>query len=782
MKRIQKAAGKVFQFFVNKTMGISQKMTSADGERSVFPGMPEKIREAAAESCVLLKNNGILPLGPKSRIAVFGRCQSDWFYVGYGSGGDVHAPYLVSLSDALTARGALLDPEVSDAYAKWREKPANRPYNGFWGHWPFSYPEMPLSADFVRSAASRNDTAVVVIGRAAGEDRENRLEKGSYYLTDEEERLLTLVTGAFRNTVVLLNTGSIIDMSWTEHLKDRISALMIVWLGGMESGNAVSDVLFGAVSPSGRLPDTIARSYEDIPSAASFGGKDYNDYLEGIEVGYRYFDRHPEKVLFPFGFGLSYTDFRKELTALTYEPQNSPDGRRHTASVRVTNTGTRPGKESVLLFVRPPEGRLFKPVRVLVSFAKTRVLRPGESETLSLSFDDKSLASYDEARHAFILEPGEYRLELDREEAGLIAQAEEVTVEQCHAICSTEVDLKERILRNLPCEIPRKRHESIHLDEVRRGERTLSDFIAALSDPELEALSRGHGMMGSVLGTPGNAGVFGGILPGLRKKGLRPIVCCDGPAGLRLRRYCSLLPCGTALASTFNRELVRELHVLLGQEMTLHRVDVHLAPGMNIHRNPLCGRNFEYFSEDPLLSGSMAASCIQGVQETGHASCPKHFACNNQETRRNTHDSRVSERTLREIYLRNFEIAVKSARPLAIMTSYNKVNGVWSHYNYDLVTTVLRREWGFEGLVMTDWWMRRSRSPEFPLLRDNAYRVRAQVDLLMPGARGHMAKNYRSDGTLLKSLGKIGGITRAELQRTAGNVLKLILQLPEHGA
>ena len=224
-------------------------------------------------------------------------------------------------------------------------------------------------------------------------------------------------------------------------------------------------------------------------------------------------------------------------------------------------------------------------------------------------------------------------------------------------------------------------------------------------------------------------------------------------------------------------QLVEELHRKTGEEMIRYGVDVQLSPGMNIHRSPLCGRNFEYFSEDPLLSGKTAAAVVRGVQSTGRASCPKHFACNNQETRRNTNDSRVSERAIREIYLRNFEIVVREARPLAVMTAYNKVNGVWCHYHYDLATTVLREEWGYEGMVMTDWWMQKSASPEFPVLKNNAYRVRAQVDVLMPGDMGHMAKKYKSDGSLLKTLGCPGGITRAELQRTAANVLRLVMKM-----
>ena len=786
MNFLQRKIGKLYQHFVNKTMGgLSQEMTAAEGERYVTPGMPELVREAAAEGCVLLRNDGVLPLSPDQKVAVFGRCQYDWFHVGYGSGGDVHAPYEISLTDALQSCGANLDTAVQSRYLLWTHEPKNKKDDGFWGHWPFSYPEMPLPEDLVRESATRCGTALVVIGRAAGEDRENELQKGSYYLTDEELRMLRLVTKYFGKTVLILNTGSIIDMSFTEEFGDRLPAILLVWLGGMEAGNALSDVLYGAVSPSGRLPDTIARHYEDYPSAADFGGRNYNNYSEGIFVGYRYFDLHPEKILWPFGFGLSYTDFRVSDPVLVL-PDHSSEDKSYTLHLTVRNTGTFPGKETVLLFMRLPEGRLEKPCRVLCAFEKTSVLRPGESTDLCLSFDEKAFSSYDEKLHAFILEPGTYRLELNGADAGSIEIPEERIVESCHALCAPGEELRDRILSHIPFEIPKKTGHTIHFSDVRSGKAALDDFIAELSDLELEALSRGHGMMGSVLGTPGNAGVFGGIIPSLQKKGLRAVTCCDGPAGLRMRRYCALLPCGTALAATFDTALVRKLHELLGAEMSHYQVDVHLAPGMNIHRNPLCGRNFEYFSEDPLLSGRIAAAAVSGVQKAGHASCPKHFACNNQETRRSRHDSRVSERTLREIYLRNFEIVVKEAKPLTIMTSYNKINGVWSHYNYDLVTTVLREEWGFTGLVLTDWWMKRSKSPEFPLLRDNAYRVRAQVDVLMPGDRWHMAKKYRSDGTLLKTLGKLGGITRGELQRTAKNVLNLMLRLkdpqdPEQG-
>ena len=773
MSKLKQRLGKIAQSFIDRAMGngLMQEETTADGERYVTPGIGELIRRAGAESCVLLKNDGVLPLKAEERVAVFGRCQLDWFSVGYGSGGDVHAPYHVNLIEGLRRAGVPLCEELLSVYETWTHDSEHEADHGWWGHWPMNHPEMPLDSALVRRAAAEADTALVVIGRAAGEDRENTLTKGSYYLTDEESVLLGQVTGAFRRVVVLLNVGSIMDLSWAERYGDKLSALMIVWQGGMESGNAVADVLTGKESPSGRLADTIARRYEDYPSSANFGGKEYNDYAEGIYVGYRWFDRHPETVLYPFGFGLSYTDFE-----IRPESLERAEGKTE-AVVTVTNRGAVSGRETVLLRCTLPAGRLDKPLRVLASFGKTKVLESGESQTLRLICDDKSIASYDEESSRFLLESGEYRFTANDTDAGSFSLERNVTVEQCLPLCRTGEALRRRILQNLPAEYTAGGGEEITFRDVAEGRASLEDFIARLSDEELEALSRGHGMMGSDLGVAGNAGAFGGVVESLRQKGVPPIITADGPAGLRLRKYAALVPCGTALACTWDTELVEALSEKVGEEMIHYGVDVLLAPGMNIHRNPLCGRNFEYFSEDPLLSGKMASAVIRGVQSTGRASCPKHFACNNQETKRNTNDSRLSERALREIYLRNFEIAVKEAKPLVLMTSYNKVNGVWSHYNYDLVTMVLRGEWGYTGCVITDWWMRRAKSPEFPLLRDNAYRVRAQVDVLMPGDMGHMAKKYRSDGTLLKTLGRDGGITRGELQRTAKNVLTLALRL-----
>ena len=804
MKKVKQKVGQLIQRVVDWGMGngLMQEELSATGTDMVTAEMAAMARRAGAESCVLLKNDGTLPLKNGQGVAVFGRCQLDWFYVGYGSGGDVNPPYRVDLMEGLKKSGVSVDQIVADTYSSWCNSEDNKADHGWWGHWPMSHPEMPLEHGFVRDAAKRCDTALVVIGRAAGEDRENTLTKGSYYLTDAEKAMLDIVTDVFAHTVVVLNIGSIMDMAWVDHYGEKLSTILIAWQGGMESGNAVADVLTGKVNPCGKLADTIAKCYEDYPSSTNFGGEKFNCYAEDIFVGYRYFETFAkDKVLYPFGFGLSYTSF--ESKAVSFEQAEDI----YTVTVSVTNTGSCPGREVVMLWCGTPQGKLGKAEKILVAFGKTKLLGPGEMDTVKLSFGEKGIASFDDTgktgfANAFVLEAGEYRFFQGGEQIGSITVDQSKLVEQCESVCNvTEpfarmtakeesgeivpgeemlipgtVDLRQRILDRLPDGIPVTGDKGWKLSDVAKGRVSLDAFIAQLTDVELEALTRGEGRMGSPLGVAGNAGAFGGILPSLRDKGIPPIITADGPSGLRLKKYCALLPSGTALACTWDEQMVEELFTHVGKEMIKHKLDIVLSPGMNIHRNPLCGRNFEYFSEDPVLTGKMAAAVVRGVQSQGVSCCPKHFACNNQETKRNTNDSRVSQRALREIYLRCFEIVVREGKPNTLMTSYNKINGVWSHYNYDLVTTVLRKEWGFDGVVITDWWMRKSASPEFPNIRDNAYRVRAQVDVLMPGDMGHLNKKYRSDGTLLKTLGKPDGMTRGELQRTARNVLRFILK------
>ena len=772
--------------------GVSQLEVKAEGERDIFGNMPNLIREAAGEGIVLLKNNNALPYNKDTKISVFGRCQLDYFYVGYGSGGDVNAPYFVNVIDGIKNAGGKVNEWLLNYYKDFSKN--NPAPHGFWGHWPMSFEEPHLDDETVKRASEESDVALVVIGRAAGEDRENTLTKGSYYLTDEERKLLDQVCNNFSNVTVLLDCGNVIDMQWVLDYNDRLRGIIYAWQGGMESGNAIADVLYGKVNPSGKLTDTIAIKYEDYPSAKHFGNKLFNVYVEDIFVGYRYFETFAkEKALFPFGYGLSYTNFDIELLDF------KADKEKMTAKVQVTNIGKYAGKEVVELFARAPQGKLTKPLMSLVSFAKTTELAPGESQKIDLEVPAYNFASFDDTgitghKYAYILEKGEYKFFLgenvrDVQEIGSFEYSEDTVLEELEAICAPKEYiakkvtvkpekpyLRERIIKNLPKEIGHIVH-NYNFELVKSGEISVETFVSSLNNEELEALTRGQGGMDSNYGVAGNAGAFGGIIPELNKKGIPPVITTDGPAGIRVRKYTSLIPCGTALASTFNTELVEKLTTEMGRELRNAGSNVLLAPGMNIHRNVLCGRNFEYFSEDPLLTGKMAAAYVKGIQASGGSACPKHFACNNQESFRTVNNSIVSQRALREIYLKGFEICVKEAKPLNIMTSYNKINGVWSHYNYDLVTTVLRKEWGFDGSVMTDWWMQHSQSHEFPNLRDNAYRVRSQVDVYMPGSFKKTEKKYKPDKSLLETVGLKNGLTRGELERSAINVLNMILKL-----
>ncbi len=791
-------------------MKLGMKLSGADvsqdeamealGEVTVTDGMPEILREAAAETAVLLENNGVLPFKKGSRVSLFGRVQNDYFFTGYGSGGDVKKPYGVNLIDGLkNCEDLILNTDLSDTYEKWcKENPID---HGVWGHWPRCYPEMELSADLVKKAKANSDYAVYVMGRSSGEDRENALEKGSYYVTDEERMALHRICEQFDDVVLLLNIGSIMDLSWLREFGSKIGAVMIVWQGGMESGNAVADLLCGKVTPCGKLTDTIAKRYEDYPSADNFGTLKFNNYVEDIYVGYRWFETfNKDAVLYPFGYGISYSTFD-----IAFESAEQDD---NGVAVKCTvkNTGEYVGKEVVQVYVSKPCGALGNPAKELVTFGKTKALQPNESETLEIfvpidrfySYDDTGASGY---QFSYVMEKGEYALSIGkcvRCAERVWSYYQDTTVEMLklkqvsapqedferyvntedglkkEPVVRRQYDLKKIIEDNIGDGVPYTGDKGYKLSDVENGTVSMEDFIAQLSLIELEAISRGDYKMDTPLGPKGNAGAMGGVIESLRDKGIPPMITTDGPSGIRLLSYCSLIPNGTALASSFDTALVERVYAKISEELREKGSDILLAPGMNIHRSPLCGRNFEYYSEDPVVTGLMGAAAVRGIQACGGSACPKHFACNNQEVNRTGNDSRLSERALREIYLKGFEICVKEGCPNTIMTSYNKINGVWGHYNYELCERVLRDEWGFDGLVMTDWWMRSSKSPEFPKMRDQSYRVRAGVNVLMPG--GDRVTNGKPDGTLLKTYGKKNGITLYEMQRNASYVLKLCMK------
>lgn len=754
--------------------------------------------EAVAEGIVMLRNeNSALPLRPDCTVSVFGRIQLHYYKSGTGSGGMVNVSKVTGIVDGLLEAGVKLNTELLDIYKKWDSE---NPYDlgGGWGGEPWSQREMPLSDEIVKNAAKTGDTAIVIIGRTAGEEMDARLEEGSYLLTETEKEMLRKVRGAFEKVVVLLNVGGLIDLSYIEECKP--DSLLFVWQGGMTGGTGTAAVLTGKASPSGKLPDTIAYSVEDYPSAPYFGDKKRNFYSEDIYVGYRWFETFAkEKVRYPFGFGLSYSTFKIETVSVSGESELE-------FRVKVTNIGDFPGKEVVQVYCGAPQGKLGKPARVLCGFAKTDTLAPGQPQELCIKVNTSDLASYDDSgasghRFCWVLEEGDYGFYIgsDVRSAELAFTHNEPktrVVKQCVQAMApvlpfervrpetTEngyipamenvplnmVDEADRRISRLPEALELTGDRGIKLTDVKRGKNTMDEFLAQLTDDDLMCIVRGEGM-GSPRVTAGTASAFGGVTDRLEAFGIPAGCCSDGPSGMRLDcgTKAFSLPNGTMLASTFNRELLTELFELLGMEMAVNKVDCLLGPGMNIHRHPLNGRNFEYFSEDPYLTGAMAAAELRGLHSSGVTGTIKHFCGNNQETNRHYLDTAASERALREIYLKGFEIAVKEGNADSIMTTYGAVNGLWTAGNFDQNTIILREEWGFGGFTMTDWWANINERGGEPDRNHFAAMARAQNDVYMV-----CADSSDHEDTLAQALAD-GTLTRGELQRNARNICNFLL-------
>ncbi|MCD8380094.1 MAG: glycoside hydrolase family 3 C-terminal domain-containing protein [Lachnospiraceae bacterium] len=791
-------------------------------------------RQAAAEGIVLLKNDrDALPLAESAKVAVFGRSQFHYYKSGTGSGGLVNAPYVVGILDALlSSEDIQVNASVLAVYQEWLKR---HPFdNGIgWAGEPWNQEEMPLTEELVSAAASESETAIVIIGRTAGEDKDNSADKGSYLLTDEEERMLSLVCTHFTKTVVLLNTGNVIDMGWVSRYDP--AAVLYVWQGGQEGGNAVLDVLMGRVNPCGKLTDTICQDIADCP-ASDFGREDQSVYTEDIYVGYRYFETFaPQKVVYPFGFGLSYTQFEISVPGLVCADNTSPyPGEKEIrVTVSVKNVGSLAGKEVVQLYCAAPCGQLGKAARVLCGFAKTRELAPGEEELLTISCPEYLLASYDDSgksgeRFCYVLEAGTYQFFIGTDVRST-SLAGSLTIEQTKVVqrlrqamaptkhferfCADEsgnlghvetplreYSLAERMESERPVSHPCWGEKGLRLDDAMIltapekaalsdpdttafsgmtdpvfDEKLLQDFLNQLSDEELCILLRGEGMSSPKV-TAGTAGAFGGVCDALQQRGI-PLACCsDGPSGIRMEcgTIAFSVPNGTCLASSFNEALSEELFAMVGLELLKNRIDTLLGPGMNIHRSPLNGRNFEYFSEDPFLTGKMATAQLKGLHRYGVTGTIKHFACNNQEFHRHDVNAVVSERALREIYLKGFEMAVREGGAFSIMSSYNLINGIHAASNYDLLTTILRGEWDYTGIVMTDWWARGNEEGCESDRRNFASMVRAQNDLYM--VTRDAAANTNEDN--LEEALKCGKLTRGELMRCAANLCRVLMRLP----
>lgn len=761
----------------------------------------EKAAETVAEGIVMLRNdNHALPLDMSEEIAVFGRIQFHYYKSGTGSGGMVNVSKVTGILDGLVENGVKINEEVLKAYEEWEKENPFDMGDG-WGLEPWSQIEMPLDEELVERAALKCRTAIVIIGRTAGEEQDNRLEEGSFMLSSGEKEMLSKVRGAFEKVVVLLNVGNIIDMEFIDECNP--DSILYVWQGGMTGGTGTADVLTGKVSPSGKLPDTIAYSVSDYPSAPYFGDDERNFYSEDIYVGYRYFETFAkDKVRYPFGFGLSYTDFQIN-NVLTEVSEKCA-----VLKLSVKNIGSYSGKEVVQVYAEAPQGTLGKPSRVLCGYKKTEALAPGEEQTVEIRVDLADIASYDDSgatgnKSCYVLEAGEYRFYVGTDVRSAVLACSVVidetkAVKRCmqamapvlpferirpaantdesydismEAASLSEVEEDKRRIDNLPTEIPYTGDTGIKLADVLSGSRTMDEFIAQLSDYDLSCIIRGEGM-GSPRVTAGTASAFGGVSDSLTAFGIPCGCCSDGPSGMRLDcgTKAFSLPNGTLIAATFNPGLVEELFTFMGLEMTANKVDCLLGPGMNIHRYPLNGRNFEYFSEDPLLTGTIASAELKGLHSVGVTGTIKHFCGNNQETHRHFLDSVISERALREIYLKGFEIAVKEGNADSIMTTYGAVNGLWTAGNYDLNTTILRGEWGFTGFTMIDWWADINERGVDACRNNFAAMARAQNDVYMVCADGG-----KNDDNTLEALEK-GTLTRAELQRNAANICRFLMQ------
>ncbi len=763
-------------------------------------------RNAAAEGVVLLRNEqNVLPFREGEKLAVFGRIQFDYYKSGTGSGGLINTKYVVGILDALKEERLILNQELEQVYLEWlTEHPFDQGQG--WAQEPWSQEEMPLSPELVGKIAASSDTALVVIGRTAGEDRDAKGERGSYYLSEGEEEMLKQVCAAFDRVVVALNVGSIIDMKWVENYKPQ--SVLYTWQGGMEGGHAAADILMGRVAPSGKLADTIAYSEKDYPASSNFGGEEGNLYAEDIYVGYRYFEtfeQAKEKVQYPFGYGLSYTSFATDCTM-----ELTKDGCDFLVDVK--NTGACAGKEVVQVYVCAPQGQLGKPSRSLAAFAKTKCLEPGEKQKLCLSVKKPVFASYDDSgvtgnKSCYVLEPGKYSFYVGTDVrnaglAGVMELKELEVVERCTEALAPveefdrmkpertesgtfELSWEKAPLRSLE-KADGKREEGLAavactgnqgylLSDVYDKKISLEEFTNQLSDEELCCIVRGEGMCSPKV-TPGTASAFGGVTKALEDYGIPCGCCADGPSGIRMdcgtHAFC--LPNGTCLACSFNEELVGQLYEMEGAELRKNRIDILLGPGMNIHRHPLNGRNFEYFSEDPLLSGKMAAAQIRGMRSYQVTGALKHFAANNQEYHRRLYNAVVSERAMREIYLKGFEIAVKESGAYAIMTTYGGINGIWTAGNHDLLTTILRKEWHYEGLVMTDWWAEINDEGQTPVRENLAAMVRSQNDVYMVVRDSE----HNSGGDNLAESLQNGTLGRAELVRCAMNILGVLMRSP----
>jgi len=763
-------AEKWARYKYNLTTNIGDNNTRLTGCKEHI----ELSRKVAGEGMVLLENNGLLPLKNNTTVALFGIGSIDYVKGGGGSG-MVYCDYVTNLYEGFMQKAPRIS--IYEPLTQYYYNYALPLLSEHDGSKIFSEIEVP--SELINNAASNADVAIITIHRFSAENRDRYAEKGDFYLTDVEQKMVNDVTSAFEHSIVVLNVGGMIDVSFIKN-NPKIDAALLAWQAGMEGGLAIADIICGDVNPSGKLTDTFAKEFSDYPSADTFNeSDDYVCYYEDIYVGYRYFETIPNvahRVNYPFGYGLSYTDFE------IGKPFAKLIGDEIEVSILVKNIGKHAGKEVIQVYFSAPQGVLGKSKLSLAGFKKTKLLAPAESEEIVIKFDIASMSSYDDLgklqASAFLLEQGEYIFFAGNscrnlKEADFRYKVNEkyIVTKQLTRKCAPN-KLPKRMLSDGSFEaipsFPIEQYDNISVSinlakapnsekpfgliDVANGTITLDEFISQLTDDELIHLMSG-------ISNRGVANTCG--IGGIDRVGIPPIMTVDGPAGIRIAPKVGISttawPCATLIACTWDPELAYEIGKAGALEAKENGLAIWLTPALNIHRNPLCGRNFEYFSEDPLISGKFAAAKVNGIQSVNIAATAKHYACNNKEINRKYSDSRVSERALREIYFRGFEICVKESQPWCVMSSYNLINERRCCTGYEQIQSILRDEWGFKGLVMSDWWT--------PC--DQTYCVLSGNDVRMPIGESDVLK---------KSL-EAGIIQREHLEVCAKRISELILKL-----
>lgn len=826
----------------------------------------DRARRMSPECTVLMKKDGNFPLSSAGKLAVYGNGVRKTIKGGTGSG-DVNVRHFVNVEEGLLNAGFVItttswlneyDIVINNARKNYVQGLKEAAKQAGVSAVMLGMGKIMQEPEYELPLDGEGDTAIYVLTRNSGEGGDRDPGAGDIALTETEKRDILTINEKYEKFMLVLNVGGMVDLACVKEVKN----ILLLGQLGTSTGDVLADLLLGKNYPSGKLTMTWT-DLEAYPSTEGFGDVNDTYYNEGIYIGYRYFDSVSKEVTFPFGFGLSYTEFELSCKDLLV------DEKEISVVVNVRNAGNRAGKEIVQVYYSAPSGKIDRPYQDLAGFGKTKELLPGEDCDIRIKFQTIDMAAYETESSSYLLEKGDYVVRVGNNSrsthiCGIVRVTTDVTTKKLKNICigdvieekkpvflpytykgeqeekenasvfkldSSKIVTEEAIYSGIPEEL--NRVDSICWDDVKSGSKSVEKFAAGLTNEELANICLGAYTdkvdLGSIIGSAAFsiAGAAGETTNRLDEKyHLDTLVMADGPAGIRVSptykivngkvkstvssfghdmldlmeeselqmmqqtstqsekevetefyQYCVSIPIGTDLAQSFNLDVIKEFGDIVGNEMEIFGIHLWLAPAMNIFRSPLCGRNFEYYSEDPLVSGLVAAAMTEGVQK--HKGCGttiKHFACNNQETNRYTSNSILSERALREIYLRGFEICVKKAQPHALMTSYNLINGEHACNSKDILTNVLRDEWGYKGIVMTDWFvttaMLKKSDTKHPVA-SAAGCVKAGNDITMPGGATDMEDIQRA----LVDENHLYHLVRAELQACAVRVLKKIYEL-----